>query len=347
MTRPSARRVPATAGPEGLAVDLALDLHPHPLEVSFTLPRGQVLAVLGPNGAGKSSLLGLVAGHRAPRRGTVTWQGRTLSSPARVVPAHRRGITLLSQRAHLFGHLSARENIAFGPLAQGMPRDRAHRLADAWLERVGLTGAGERRPHQLSGGQQQRVALARALAAEPAVVLLDEPFAALDAQAVPALRTLVLDELARTGTTAVLVTHDLADARRADDCLVLEQGRTVQRGPASSLGLAPATPFVARLGGWSVVPLSTLEAGARTDALAAVHPEQVNLLPAGAPGAGRSASSPVTVDGRVVALGVVAGRWQVEHSSGLVASLPWGSQPPVREGDRVALHVTGHHRLPG
>src|SRR5699024_6484033 len=143
-----------------------------------------------------------------------------------IVPAERRRIGTLTQDPLLFPHLSAAENIAFGPRAAGVPARTARADAAAWLARVGLPGAGRRRPRQLSGGQQQRVALARALATRPDLLLLDEPLAALDVATAPQIRHLLADEVRRTGVTAVVVTHDLVDALvLADRVAVLAGGR--------------------------------------------------------------------------------------------------------------------------
>src|SRR5690606_31859007 len=142
------------------------------------------------------------------------------------VPPRERGVILLGQQPHLFPHLSARENIAFGPRARRIPKVQARADADAWLERIGLTGLGDRRPGRLSGGQQQRVALARALATSPRVLLLDEPFASLDPATADGIRSLLRDELAHTGTTVVMATHDASDAvALADRLVVLDAGR--------------------------------------------------------------------------------------------------------------------------
>jgi molybdate transport system ATP-binding protein len=176
----------------------------------------------------------------------------------RPVPPARRGIGLLGQDPRLFPHLSARDNVAFG-LAHGrraerMPRARARTEADAWLARVGLASLGDRRPRQLSGGQQQRVAVARALAAGPAVLLLDEPLVSLDVEVGPEIRRLLRDQLRATGTSAVLVSHDVLDAvALADRIVVVDRGRVVEEGPTASTLLAPRTSFLAALAGVNLV----------------------------------------------------------------------------------------------
>ena len=231
-------------------------------DVEIELAPGEVLAVLGPNGAGKSTVLECLAGLLTPARGRIVLDGRELLSVAessrRTLPPARRGIGLLGQEPRLFPHLTVRENVAFGPAfghhSARMSRSRARAQADAWLDRVGLGGLGDRRPRQLSGGQQQRVAIARALAADPAVLLLDEPLASLDAEVAPEIRRVLRDQLAATGTSAVLVSHDVLDAvALADRVAVLDRGRVVESGATAAVLQAPRTPFLAALAGVNLV----------------------------------------------------------------------------------------------
>lgn len=237
------------------------------LDVRLGVEPGEVLAVVGPNGAGKSTLLAVLAGLLRPSAGTVHLAGRALThvdDAGRVhaaVPPEHRGVGLLGQDPRLFPHLSALENVAFGPRAQRVPPGDARADAAAWLDAVGLTGLGSRRPAELSGGQRQRVALARALAARPHALLLDEPVAALDATQAPLVRQLVREQVARTGTTTVLVTHDVLDAVvLADRVLVLDSGRAVHDGPTGAVLAAPRDPFTAALAGVNLV-VGTGDAG--------------------------------------------------------------------------------------
>ena len=161
-----------------------------------------------------------------------------------------RSVGLLGQHPLLFPHLSALENVAFGPRAQGMPKREARAAASDWLDRVGLTGLERRLPAALSGGQQQRVALARTLAARPDVLLLDEPFAALDVQTAAAMRRLVAEQRATLAIPTLLVTHDPLDAIvLADRAAILQAGRIVQQGPTAEVLGHPRTPFAAALAG--------------------------------------------------------------------------------------------------
>ncbi|HAN24259.1 MAG TPA: ABC transporter ATP-binding protein, partial [Microbacterium ginsengisoli] len=148
---------------DGFALDAALAVAP-----------GETIAVMGPSGAGKSTLLGALAGLVPLDDGRIAVGGRELSTPARTVPPARRRMVLLSQDPHLFPHLSALDNVAFGPRARGVPRSVARARAQDWLDRLGVGAAASRRPDALSGGQRQRVALARAIVTEPDVLLLDE-----------------------------------------------------------------------------------------------------------------------------------------------------------------------------
>lgn len=223
------------------------------LEAGIRAEPGEVLAILGPNGSGKSTLLAAIAGQR-PATGSIRLGDRELLGPGRAVPAERRRVGLLGQQALLFPHLSALENVAFGPRAQGTPRARSRAEARRWLDEVGMAGYASRRPAQLSGGQQQRVALARALAARPGALLLDEPFSGLDAQTAGQARRLVADQRDRSGVPLVLVTHDPMDAVvLAARTVVLQEGRIVQQGATAEVLGHPGSAFVAAVAGVNLV----------------------------------------------------------------------------------------------
>ncbi|MFP5069505.1 sulfate/molybdate ABC transporter ATP-binding protein [Pseudonocardia nantongensis] len=249
---------PAVAAPDG-GVQLTAALHRDGfgLELDLAVAPGEVLAVLGPNGAGKSTLLGILSGLLRPDSGRLTVGGRTLldtGAGAFTVP-HRRGVGLLAQEPLLFPHLSALANVAFGPRARGTPRAAAEDRARTLLDEVGVGALAGRRPSQLSGGQQQRVALARALAPQPGLLLLDEPLAALDVDATPAMRSLLRRVIADGKQTALLVTHDALDALvLADRVIVLERGRVVEQGPAREVLARPRSAFSARIAGLDLVP---------------------------------------------------------------------------------------------
>lgn len=227
------------------------------VDVAFTVVPGETVALLGPNGAGKSTVLAVAAGLVRPDTGRVVLDGRplTVSGGDRTptwVPPHHRHIALLAQEPLLFPHLSVLDNVAFAPRSRGVRRAEAHATARHWLEQVGVADLADRRPSQLSGGQAQRVAIARALAADPRLLLLDEPMAALDVAVTPALRQTLRRVLA--DRSVILVTHDALDALLlADTVLVLEDGRIVERGPANEVLRRPRSPFAARLAGLNMV----------------------------------------------------------------------------------------------
>jgi molybdate transport system ATP-binding protein len=222
---------------------LDLELHAEP---------GEVVALLGPNGAGKTTALRALAGLIPLDNGHVVLDGRRLDDPAIrafTQPEHRR-IGVVFQDYLLFPHLSALENVAFGPRCRGVPRREAREKAHGWLDRVGLTEHARKRPGQLSGGQAQRVALARALATDPQLLLLDEPLAALDARTRLDTRAHLRGHLAAHAGPTVLVTHDPLDAMMlADRLVIVEDGAVVQTGDAATITTRPRTDYVARLVG--------------------------------------------------------------------------------------------------
>ncbi len=228
------------------------------LDVDLSVGDGERVAVLGPNGSGKSTLLSVVAGILRPDSGRAELDGRVLfdlpadGGPHHWTPPYGRGAALLAQDPLLFPHLSVLDNVAFGPRSAGQPARVARTTARRWLDEVGATEFADRRPAQLSGGQAQRVAIARALAAEPRLLLLDEPMAALDVAAAPTLRRVLGRVLA--GRSALIVTHDLLDAvLLAHRVVVLDGGRIVESGPTQEVIAHPRTVFTARIAGLNLV----------------------------------------------------------------------------------------------
>lgn len=233
---------------DGVRIDAAVP--GRGVEVDLTLPGGTTTALVGPNGAGKSTLVQLLDGRLRPARGSVAVAGRVLSDDRSNVPTHRRPIALLQQRPVLFDHLDVLGNVAFGPRARGASRRDARARAERELDLVGASELASRRPTTLSGGQAQRVALARALATDPSVLLLDEPFAALDVGAAAILRRVLADRLSRTRPTTLLVTHDPLDIWALASRLVcLEAGRVTAQGEVTELLARPTTGFLADLCG--------------------------------------------------------------------------------------------------
>jgi iron(III) transport system ATP-binding protein len=213
-------------------------------DLSLTLPGGYIGCLLGPSGCGKSTVLRAIAGFEPPVGGRILLDAAVLSSTTSCVAPERRRVGMMFQDYALFPHLSVNRNVGFG--LRRLPRpDRDRRVAEM-LELVGLVQAADSYPHELSGGQQQRVALARALAPSPDLLLLDEPFSNLDADARERLAFEVRDVLKHTGHTAMLVTHDQAEAFAiADRIGVMVEGQVAQWDTPYNLRHHPATPFVA------------------------------------------------------------------------------------------------------
>ncbi|HMR96813.1 MAG TPA: ABC transporter ATP-binding protein [Microthrixaceae bacterium] len=220
--------------------------------VDLAVPAGSFTAVLGPSGSGKSTLLGVLAGTVRPDSGTVHVGGREVDAPGRHVPPEHRRVGLVPQDGTLFPHLDVAGNVAFG--LSGRPRTQRRERVEEMLELVGLASLSSRRPDELSGGQQQRVALARALAPAPDVVLLDEPFSALDTSLRSSLRAEVARVLSDAATTAILVTHDQEEAlSMADRVVVLRDGRVVQDATPTEVYRSPADEWVAGFVGDAVL----------------------------------------------------------------------------------------------
>jgi sulfate transport system ATP-binding protein len=210
-------------------------------DVSVRLPTGQLTALLGPSGGGKSTLLRIIAGLELSDEGTVEIEG----TDATDVPAQKRGVGFVFQHYAAFKHLSVRRNVAFGLEIRKRPKDEIRARVDELLELVHLDQFGDRLPSQLSGGQRQRMALARALAIEPKVLLLDEPFGALDAKVRKELRDWLRRLHDEVHVTTVFVTHDQEEALEvADEIVVINEGRVEQVGSPDDLYDRPANDFV-------------------------------------------------------------------------------------------------------
>jgi molybdate transport system ATP-binding protein len=240
----------------GLAADLTVRRDAFTLELALTSGPGEVVVLLGPNGAGKSTALRSLAGLLALDAGRIEVDGAVLADPARgtYVPPHQRPVGVVFQDYLLFPHLTVLDNVAFGPQARGVRRPDARRQAAGWLDRIGIADLAGARPRSISGGQAQRVALARALATEPALLLLDEPLAALDARTRLQVRAELRRHLSGFAGATVVVTHDPVDAAVLGDRLVvIENGRVVQSGPPADVARQPRTDYVARLVGLNLL----------------------------------------------------------------------------------------------
>jgi iron(III) transport system ATP-binding protein len=315
--------------------------------VDLTVPSRSLTALLGPSGCGKTTLLRLIAGFEEPDAGTVTLGGTVVSGGGRTVPARRRGIGFVPQEGGLFPHLTVAGNVSFG-----LPR-RERRGSGRVAELLALVGLdaslADRHPHQLSGGQQQRVALARALAPRPSLVLLDEPFSSLDASLREETRREVAAALRATGATAVLVTHDQAEAlSMADQVAVMRGGRLVQLADPQTLYRRPGDLATAAFVGDAVVLDADVRGGQAHCALGVVplagecpdgparvllRPEQLRL---GAPAAGGALGVVHSVD----FYGHDA-RVELDLAGGLrVAARLDGADLPAG-GQQVAVSVAG------
>jgi sulfate transport system ATP-binding protein len=209
--------------------------------VTLNVPAGSLTALLGPSGGGKSTLLRVVAGLEVPDQGTVEINGADVTS----LPVRKRGVGFCFQHYAPFRHLTVRRNIAFGLEIRKLPKKDIRDKVDELLNLVKLVHLADRYPSQLSGGQRQRMALARALAIEPSVLLLDEPFGALDAQVRQQLRVWLRDLHEKIAVTTVLVTHDQEEAMEvADRLAIIHEGRLEQVGSPAEIYDRPANEFV-------------------------------------------------------------------------------------------------------
>jgi sulfate transport system ATP-binding protein len=238
---------------------LALD------DVSLSVRDGSLTALLGPSGSGKSTLLRVIAGLEMPDGGSVRIQG----AEATHVPAQRRGVGFVFQHYAAFKHMTVRDNVAFGLSIRRRPRAEVSERVDQLLDLVHLSGFAHRYPSQLSGGQRQRMALARALAVEPTVLLLDEPFGALDANVRKELREWLRDLHDRVNVTTIFVTHDQEEAMEvAEQIVVMNEARVEQVASPRELYEHPGSEFVMRFVG----PVAEMG-----DAL--VRPHDIEILP--------------------------------------------------------------------
>lgn len=263
------------------------------LDAAIGADAGEMVAVVGPNGAGKTTLLRALAGLVPLCGGRVELDGEVLedASTGTRLPPERRSISLMFAESLLFPHLSVRGNVAFGLRARGTPRRAALEQADAWLARMGMAYRGSARPSALSGGERQRAALARALATQPRLLLLDEPFAAVDASARVDLRRMLRHQLASYPGVRLLVTHDPLEAMAlAERVVVLDGGRVSQTGTIAEVTARPRSEWVAALLGLNLfhgtagdggIDIAGVAIAALTEvrgaAFAVVHPRAIAL----------------------------------------------------------------------
>jgi len=219
-------------------------------DVSFEIEKGKLIGLLGPSGSGKTTILRMLAGLEKQDSGDIFINGKLVND----LPASKRGVGFVFQNYALFPYLTVYDNIAYGLKIQKKSKEFITNRVKELLDLVGLPGLEKRYPDQLSGGQKQRIALARALAPEPEVLLLDEPFAAIDAKIRQELRTWLRETIDKIGITSVFVTHDQDEAIEvADEIIITNEGRVEQVGNPADIYLNPQTPFVAQFIGKSSV----------------------------------------------------------------------------------------------
>ena len=210
-------------------------------DVSFGIEKGHLAALLGPSGSGKTTILRMIAGLDRPDDGDILVEGKRINE----IPGSRRGIGFVFQNYALFRYMTVEKNIAFGLEIQKKSKKEIKERVDELLELTSMKDLGKRYPHQLSGGQRQRVAFARALAPNPHMLLLDEPFAAIDAKVRRELRNWLKEMIGQVGVTSIFVTHDQEEAMEvADTIIVTNEGRVEQIGTPEEICLHPATAFV-------------------------------------------------------------------------------------------------------
>lgn len=218
-------------------------------DVNISIPKGKLVALLGPSGSGKTTILRMIAGLENPDTGEIIINGRVVND----IPGSERGIGFVFQSYALFRYMTVYNNIAFGLRVKKVPEAQIRERVTELLSLISCEGLENRYPSELSGGQRQRVAFARALAPNPQILLLDEPFAAIDAKVRLELRTWLKDMITRLQITSIFVTHDQDEAIEvADEIIVTNQGRVEQAGTPQDLYRNPATPFVARFIGNSI-----------------------------------------------------------------------------------------------
>lgn len=215
-------------------------------DLSFNLKEGEIASLLGPSGCGKTTLLRAIAGLLQPREGTIRFGSQLVGVSTVVLPPHKRRTGYVPQQGALFPHLNVAKNIAFGLDKKELSTQEINATVSEMLSLIGMSGYENQMPTELSGGQQTRVALARALAVKPKMVLLDEPFSALDAELRNELRSEVVALLRKQGTTAILVTHDREEALVSSDKVVLmRDGKIAQYGTPEEVYESPVSPSVA------------------------------------------------------------------------------------------------------
>lgn len=307
--------------------------------VSFTVDKGQLIGLLGPSGGGKTSVLRMLAGLESPDAGDIFFHGKRVND----LPPQEREIGFVFQSYALFKHMTVAKNIAFGLEIKKWSKSQIRERVAELVELTGLSGFEQRYPHQLSGGQRQRVAFARALAPQPQLLLLDEPFAAIDAKIRHELRAWLREMIDRLGITSIFVTHDQDEAIEvADEIMIMNKGRLEQKGTPWDIYKNPQTPFVAEFIGESTIidQISQLrgfeEAGLWPGTRALIRPEYVEI---GREGEFRLLSA--TESGIVRRLHFRGSEWLIEVAVGSISLFTYRSleKEVLKPGDEVRVLV--------
>ena len=306
-------------------------------DVCFGVEQGKLAALLGPSGSGKTTILRMLAGLDSPDSGDIFIGGTRVND----IDACDRGVGFVFQNYALFRYMTVFDNIAFGLRVQKRPRAEIRERVEELLRLIGLEGLGRRYPNQLSGGQRQRVAFARALAPRPHLLLLDEPFAAIDAKLRKELRSWLREMILRVGITSIFVTHDQEEAIEvADQIIVTNHGRIERSGTARELYRDPQTAFAARFLGQSeeLDDVRVLRGYEAHSGPALLRPENVRVS-GGPDGAPEAASQPATVlrcdfRGSVYELELA-----LDGTPVTLTTARSGGLPPLTPGERVAVRV--------
>ncbi|MDQ0111132.1 sulfate/molybdate ABC transporter ATP-binding protein [Paenibacillus harenae] len=307
--------------------------------VSFEIEKGHLIGLLGPSGGGKTSILRMLAGLEAPSSGDILFHGKRVND----LPPQERGIGFVFQNYALFKHMTVYDNIAFGLKVKKQSKEQIRERVMTLVELTGLKGFEHRYAHQLSGGQRQRVAFARALAPEPQLLLLDEPFAAIDAKIRTELRTWLKEMIERVGITSIFVTHDQEEAIEvADEIMIISKGKLEQKGTPWEIYKNPQTPFVASFIGESTIVENVEKLKGFEDASkvagtkALIRPEYIEI---GKLGEIRLASA--TMDGKVKHLHFRGSEWMVELEVGDTKLITYRSleKEVLHPGDQVSVLV--------
>ncbi|MBJ6361450.1 sulfate/molybdate ABC transporter ATP-binding protein [Paenibacillus sp. GCM10012307] len=308
-------------------------------DVSFKIEKGRLIGLLGPSGGGKTSILRMLAGLETPDAGDILFHGKRVND----LPPQERGIGFVFQNYALFKHMTVYDNIAFGLKVKKQSKDQIRERVMSLVELTGLKGFEHRYPNQLSGGQRQRVAFARALAPEPQLLLLDEPFAAIDAKIRQELRTWLKDMIERLGITSIFVTHDQDEAIEvADEIMIINKGRLEQKGTPWDIYKNPHTQFVASFIGESTIVSEVHKLKGFEDAAlwsntkALIRPEYIEV--------GKSDEFSIisaTESGRIKNIHFRGSEWMIEVQVGDVTLITYRSleKDALQPGEEVNVLV--------